>query len=161
MPISATSSDWKALLSHLLVCARVCAIFNFYSTIYMGIPPEATSPTCCASLGSLCPPTHCSSSMLRTSPLKSSKMLEWDTHFSLAHFSSPCQFPPLLPQTMTQKEKLPERFVVSLQDVFIRLETATETISSTAQQWGGTEGTFSTLANSQNLYLYRGSLHLF
>lgn len=51
-------------------------------------------------------------------------------------------------------------FVVNLQSVFISIESTTQ-ISSTAQHCGGTEGTFSTLANSQNFYFYSGSLHFF
>lgn len=44
-------------------------------------------------------------------------------------------------------------FVADLQSVFIKLETIMLT-SSMAQQFGGTEGTLSTLANSHNLLLF-------
>lgn len=142
MPNSATPPDWKALLSHLLVLARVCTTFSFYFTIYKGIPSWGQQPCLLCLLG-LTLPSHTLLSMLRTWSLKIPKMPEWDKHFSLARSPAPANFYFFSLGLWHRREKLPERFAVNLQKVFIRLETTTQ-ISSTAQQCGGTEGTFST-----------------
>lgn len=88
-----------------------------------------------------------------TSSLKISKVPEWDRHFSLTPFSSLYQFPPLLIRIATQKQEVHKMFVVNLWNVFTKLETIVQT-SSTAQPFGDTKGTFSTLVNNCNLLLF-------
>ena len=73
--------------------------------------------------------------------------------FFTGPFSSPYRLPLLFTQIATQKEALHKMFAADLQSVFIKLERIMLT-SSMAQQFGGTEGTLSTLANSHNLLLF-------